>query len=211
MPDNLFAPETLPFAVALGLMALLALVELVGLLFGGSLGGLLDSDHEVHAPHIDADAGPLAGFLDWLCIGQVPTLVLMVIFLTAFGIAGFALQGALTTWVGAALHPLLASVGAFGAALPATRLGGKLFARIMPKVQTEATSRDSFVGRIATVTTGTARRGLPAEAKLRDAFGQTHYLRIEPDDEQAILAEGSQVLIVRRAGAVFHAIASTRP
>jgi hypothetical protein len=211
MPENLFAAEMLPFTVALGLMGLLTLVEVIGLLFGSSLAGLLDSDHNVDAPHIEADAGPVANLLDWLCVGRVPSLILLVIFLTGFGLAGFALQGALQAGIGATLHPALASLGAFATALPITRLGGKIFARIMPKVQTEATSRDSFVGKLAVVTSGIARRGLPAEAKLRDAFGQTHYLRIEPDDDATTLAAGTEVLIVRRAGAVFHAIASARP
>lgn len=207
----LFAPETLPFAVALGLVVLLALAELASLLFGSSLGGLLDSGHQADMPGLDADAGPLARFLDWLCVGRVPALILLIIFLCGFGIAGFALQGAMQAAFGQALHPLLAGIAATAAALPATRAGGTLLARIMPRDQSEAVSRDSFVGSMALVTGGTARRGLPAEAKLRDAFGQTHYLRVEPDDGTASLPAGSEVLIVRREGHLFRAIATAGP
>jgi hypothetical protein len=232
MPESLFAPEMLPFAVALGLVVLLAVVEAASLLLGGSLSAGLDSAHDgLHAdvghadighaaaghlhvePHVEP--GAFAKLLDWLCVGRVPALILLIIFLCGFGFSGLAIQGGITALAGHALHPVLASVGAAAAALPITRLGGTLFARIMPRDQTEAVSRDSFVGRVAVVTAGTARRGLPAEAKLRDAFGQTHYLRVEPDDEQATLVAGTEVLIVRRDGAVFHAItaagSATRP
>ena len=223
MPESLFAPEMLPFAVALGLVVLLAVVEAASLLLGGSLSAGLDSTHaDLHVDaghaavhHIHVEPGAFGKLLDWLCVGRVPALILLIIFLCGFGITGLALQGVLKAAAGTALHPVLASLGALAAALPITRLGGQLFARIMPRDQTEAVSRDSFVGRVAVVTAGTARRGLPAEAKLRDAFGQTHYLRVEPNDDQATLVAGTEVLIVRRDGAVFHAIAAsgtaTRP
>ena len=230
-PDTLpelFSPELLPFAVALGLMVLLAVVEAASLLLGGSLSAGLDSAHDgLHADvghadighaaagHLHVEPGAFGKLLDWLCVGRVPALILLIIFLCGFGFSGLAIQGGITALAGHALHPVLASVGAAAAALPITRLGGTLFARIMPRDQTEAVSRDSFVGRVAVVTAGTARRGLPAEAKLRDAFGQTHYLRVEPNDDQATLVAGTEVLIVRRDGAVFHAItaagSATRP
>jgi hypothetical protein len=227
MPESLFAPEMLPFAVALGLVVLLAVVEAASLLLGGSLSAGLDSAYDgLHAdighaaaghlhvePHVEL--GAFGKLLDWLCVGRVPALILLIIFLCGFGFSGLAIQGGITALAGHALHPVLASVGAAAAALPITRLGGTLFARIMPRDQTEAVSRDSVVGRVAVVTAGTARRGLPAEAKLRDAFGQTHYLRVEPNDDQATLVAGTEVLIVRRDGAVFHAItaagSATRP
>ena len=210
MPE-LFSPEMLPFAVALGLVVLLAVVEAASLLLGGSLSAGLDSAHDglhADAPHLHVEPGAFGKLLDWLCVGRVPALVLLIIFLSGFGFSGFAIQGGITLLAGKALHPVLASLGAFAAALPVTRLGGTLFALIMPRDQTEAVSRDSFVGRVAVITSGTARTGLPAEAKLRDAFGQTHYLRVEPDDVEATLGPGTEVLIVRREGAVFHAIAA---
>lgn len=209
--SDLFSPETLPFAVAIGLMALLVLVEAIGTVLGGSLSHVLDAKdaHGGAHLHVDGAHGVFGALLDWLCVGRVPLLVLLIVFLAGFGATGLALQGVLKSLLGQALHPLLASGAAFAAALPITRAGGLLFAKIMPRDQTEAVSRDSFVGQTALVTSGTARRGLPAEAKLRDAFGQTHWLRIEPDDEAATLTEGTRVLIVRRAGHVFHAIAQS--
>ena len=66
-------------------------------------------------------------------------------------------------------------------------------------------------GKIAIVTRGHARRGLPAEAKLQDEHRLTHYVMIEPDREDEVLTQGTEVLIVRQIGSRFRAIANTNP
>ena len=131
--------------------------------------------------------------------------MLLIVFLCGFGLSGYVLQNATIQAVGWPLHPALASLGALAAALPITRAGGLLLARIMPKQETEAVSHTSFVGQVATITQGVARRGLPAEAKLRDRFGRTHYIRIEPDTDDTELHAGTEVLVLRQHGAIFRA------
>jgi hypothetical protein len=211
MSAGLFAPEMLPFAVALGLMLLIAALEVIGLLFGHSPSHTVDTllpDHDAHAGlHGHGHTGGQGpdGLLTWLGIGRVPLLMLLVVFLCGFGLSGYALQNATMQAVGWPLHPALASLGALAAALPVTRAGGLLLAKLLPNNETEAVSHQSFVGQIATVTHGTARRGLPAEAKLRDRFGRTHYIRIEPDLDGAELQAGTQVLVLRQQGAIFRA------
>lgn len=207
MSAGFFAPEMLPFAVALGLMLLIAALEIVGLLFGQSPSQAVDTllpDHDAHVDGHGHAHGP-DGFLSWLGVGRVPVLMLLIVFLCGFGLSGYALQNATMQAVGWPLHPALASLGALAAALPITRAGGQLLARIMPKQETEAVSHQSFVGQVATITQGIARRGLPAEAKLRDRFGRTHYIRIEPDADDTELHAGTEVLVLRQHGAVFRA------
>jgi hypothetical protein len=76
----------------------------------------------------------------------------------------------------------------------------------MKQEESDAVSTQSFVGKIAVVMRGEARKGFPAEAKLRDLQGATHYVLVEPDEENAVFPAGSEVLLTEQAGAVFRAI-----
>jgi membrane protein implicated in regulation of membrane protease activity len=188
MLDFIAAPENLPFAVALTLMLLIGVVEALGL---GA--GAVELD-------LDADAGGGA-LLDWLGIGRVPLLMLLVVFLAAFGLLGLALQqaiGPLSAWIAG---PIAAA-----AALPVTGIGARGLARIMPQDETTAVSLETLVGRRGTVTVGTARSGSPAQARVRDVHGQSHYVMVEPHDPGHSIAEGETVLLIRRDGHVFTAL-----
>ena len=190
MIETLVAPENLPFAVALSVMLLIGLVEAVGL--GAS------------AAHVDfgadADGGDLLG---WLGVGRVPLLMLLVVFLAAFGLIGLALQQAVGP-----LSPWLASAIAAVAALPVTGIGARGLARIMPQDETTAVSLDTLVGKRGTVTVGTARRGSPAQARVKDIHGQPHYVMVEPHDEAHPIGEGETVLLIRRDGHIFTGLGS---
>lgn len=216
---DFFAPENAPFAVALVLLALIALVEVAGLMLGTSPSGLIDQ----HMPDIEADAdvmhpevgvhdGPQASvferLLGWLSIGRVPILVLLIVFLSTFGVAGLIVQQIARGVLGMPLPALVASLPALAAALPSMRYAGRGLARIMPKEETQAVSQRSFIGKVAVITRGEARRGLPAEAKLRDAFGHAHYVLVEPDEESVTFAQGTEVLIVSQTGIAYRVIAN---
>ena len=91
--------------------------------------------------------------------------------------------------------------------LPAVvRVLGGVIGLILPRDETDAVAEREFVGRIATITLGTAGLGSPAEAKLTDQHGQAHYIMIEPDQESEKFEQGSAVLITERHGAVFRGI-----
>lgn len=225
MLEALTAPGLTPFAIAIGLMLVIALTEAMGTLFGISPSGLLDQilpDADVDIDvDVDADLnldagidggadgatvgepqGFLSQLLGWLCIGKVPVLILLVAFLTAFGLAGFALQGLATSLFGYHWPTILAVPAALALSIPPTRWLALGLSRIMPKEETEAVSTRSFIGRIATVTRGVARIGTPAEAKLRDVHGHTHYVLVEPDDAEASFESGTEVLLTEQSSAV---------
>jgi membrane protein implicated in regulation of membrane protease activity len=191
MLEFIAAPEILPFSVALTVMLLIGLVEALGL--GAS------------AAHVDlgVDGGFGDDLLAWLGVGRVPLLMLLVVFLAFFGMAGLAIQQSAADLAGAPLSPWLASVAALAAALPLTGIGARGLARIMPSDETTAVSLDSLVGKRGTITVGTARRGSPAQARVRDAYGQSHYVMVEPHDEAHPIAQGETVLLVRRDGNIF--------
>ncbi|MEM1048693.1 MAG: YqiJ family protein [Pseudomonadota bacterium] len=173
----------------------------------GGGGGALDGD----APAVPnpESVGPLSQVLGWLCVGRVPILVLLIVFLTSFGMVGFFVQGLMRGIFGFALPEIVAVVPALAGAFPATRFAGLTLGKLIPKEQTEAVSRAHFVGRVATITSGEAQRGLAAEAKLTDRFGQTHYIRVEPDDDAERFAQGTDVIVVRQSGSIFYAILNT--
>lgn len=163
-----------------------------------------DLHHDVHG---DADSASAIGkFLAWLGLGKLPAMVWLVVFLTSFGLTGLALQMLIRGFAGGLLSPGAAAPMALFLCLPIVRVGGGLLARILPRDETSAVPAESFVGQLAVVTLGTARRGQPAEAKLRDGFGKTHYVLVEPESSDEELETGSQVLLVSRAGAVFSGV-----
>ncbi|MHA7773681.1 YqiJ family protein [Roseibium sp. M-1] len=180
--------------------------------FHAGVSGALHSDLDVVGSSADPSAagqGVLGKILGWLCFGRVPALVILVIFLTGFGLAGYVLQSLVQGISGWLLPGVLASAGAFAGALPFTRVTARGLSKIMPKDESDAVSRESFVGKPAKIVQGTARIGLPAQARLRDPTGQNHYLLVEPDVEGEELEQGSDVIIVRQSGSRFTAIRNT--
>jgi hypothetical protein len=204
---NLFDPGLAPFTIALVVMGLILLFELASALFGASASQLLDNalpDLDADGP--DADPGVISSMLSWLYIGRAPLLILVAAFLIGFGLTGFILQSAVKAIAGFHLWSWLAAIPPVIVALPFTRVVGRFFSRVMKQEESDAVSRDTFIGKIAVVVRGEARKGFPAEAKLRDLTGATHYVLVEPDEENAVLPAGSEVLLVEQAGAVFRAI-----
>ena len=192
MLEIIAAPANLPFSVALLVMLLIGAVEAFGL--GASAVHL-----DVHA---DVDGG--GDLLGWLGVGRVPLLMLLVVFLALFGLAGLAIQqfaGPLPLWI--------AVPGAAAAALPLTGLGARGLARIMPGDETTAIGLDDLAGRRGTITIGTARRGSPAQARVADVHGQVHYVMVEPYDDDHSIGQGETVRLDRRDGNIFIAVART--
>jgi hypothetical protein len=217
---DFFAPETAPFAVALCVTAGIAVIEAIGLITGLSASHAIDGalpDMDVGHVHIDSahvEGGhiePLGHVLSWFSFGRVPSLVILILLFSSFGLAGFIEQEFLRRTFGIALHPLTASIPAAVAAAFAARYGGRVIARLIPRDETDAVSRSSFLGQIATIVRGEARLGHPAEAKLRDIHGRTHYFLVEPDEGEPAFGAGSEVLIVRQSGSVFRAVTRLKP
>lgn len=180
------------FSAALVVVLGIGVLELVGLLVGGSLSSMLDG--------VIGDV-PEAGGLAWLHVGRLPLLVILVLFLTAFSFLGFALQGVASAVVGQDLPALAASPLALVGSLPATRAVGSALLRIVPRDESAAIAASSFVGRTATLTTGEARQGKSAEARFQDEYGQTHYVMVEPAPKSPNLHAGERVLLLRELSA----------
>ena len=204
MIELLTEPTSLPFSVALGVVVLLAVLQLVGL--GDLLGHDLDADVDVHVD-VDHDLAVDAGLLSLIGVGRIPFMMWLMILLSVFGVIGLAGQHFLEALTGAPWSAWLVSAGAALVALPATGAVSRPLGRVLPKDETTAIDVAALVGREAEVVIGTASPGNPARAKVTDHFGQTHYVMLEPDNAGQRFVQGEKVLMVRREGELFKAIA----
>lgn len=217
MLQLLLASENLLFSIALLLMLLIGVLELVALLFGSSVSSSLDGmlpDVEL-SPHtevgqLDADSA-LSRFFGWLRIGEVPLLMLLVVFLLSFGLVGLILQSVLLSALGVMAPAWLAAPVVLLASLPVVRFGGGMLQRVMPRDETTAVSSDSLLGRIAVITLGTAKHHYAAEARVKDQHGYQHYVQVEPDNPAEQFEQGAEVLLLTRQGAVYKAIKNANP
>lgn len=200
----LTAPETWPFGAALAIMVGLAIVEGAGLLFAVSPSQWLDQ----MLPDLPDS---LEGSLGWLHLGKVPLLVLFILFLAGFAVAGYVVQSVAHSITGFLLPGWLAAIPAVLAGMSTLSGIGALLTRIVPGDETSAVSEQTLIGRAGTVIRGTARQGLAAEAKVRDAHGNTHYVLVEPDLQDQTFEEGADVLLVRKVGTRFRCILNPHP
>ncbi|UTW54773.1 YqiJ family protein [Kordiimonas sp. SCSIO 12610] len=208
------APENIAFSVALGLVIAIGVLEGIGAVVGFALSGLLDSIFPEADIDLDAgdvgDSGAFGEFLSWLRFREVPVIVIMIAFLTAFGLTGIVFQGVLAAILGSTVNGFVASISSLLICLPVVRFFAGVLAKIMPKDETSAVKTDSFVGHSAKVVLGTMGRGNPAQIKLADQFGQDHYFMAEPDMDDASFNQGDDVIIVRKEQALFYVIANTK-
>lgn len=203
----LFAAETWPFTVATFLMLLIAVVEGIATVVGATLSEYLQHalpDHDIH--------GPFDKVLGWLYVGKVPVLVLLVLFLAGFALTGFALNMASQRFLGSWVPMLISVPVAFIATLPMVRIFGAGLARVIPQDQTYAVSFESLVGRVATIVSGTARQGYPAQARVPNEHGQNLYVMVEPETEGMTFQRGERVLLTKQiAGNRFAGVVNPWP
>lgn len=218
------APEALPFSIALAVVAGLFILEILGSLLGGTILGLggegpdidIDADFDLSADidvadlDVAADIGDApstpAGLLGWLGARDVPFLIWLVSFLTLFGLSGLIVQSIAIRAIGTPLFTWLAVAIALLPAVAVTRIIANWVALIMPKTETSAIRKRFLGGHHGTITQGTAMRGKPAEAKIKDRHGNMHYLRVEPLDDDGVFDQGSDVTLIRKRGDKFFVI-----
>jgi hypothetical protein len=222
-----FFPFTLALALLFGLLLLeLVFAFLGGTLLGAGGDGLEGPDIDLDAPDLgdldidldglDIDPGDLeladlgdadveapdgaetaGGLAAWLGFGRMPALIWLASVLMAFGLSGLTLQIAAVNLFGAPAPWVLMAVPALAAAVWFARAFGALFARLLPKTETEALSERHLGRRMGVVTQGTAARGRPAEVRVTDRFGNMHYLRAEPLRDTAEIPQGTEVMVLR--------------
>jgi hypothetical protein len=193
-----FLEYNLPFAVAFALLFLVAAAQVVGL---GDLAPEADFD--------GGDAGAMEGLASVLGFGRVPFLAWLAILLLMFSGVGISGQYLLGELVGSMLPPLPAAALAALPALLLTGVASRILAPIVPRDETTAVHIDALLGKRGRIDIGSARRGHPARAVVKDIHGQPHNVMVEPHEDGAEFIAGDEVLLVRLENDLFYAISTS--
>lgn len=149
----------------------------------------------------EALASPTSGGLpDILGLRKQPLTIWLAIFLALFAGAGLALQSAMMGIFGQMLPRLIAVPLALLTALALARTISGALARLIPRDESSAISERSLGRRRGIVTVGTARRGSPAQVRITDGYGNTHYAMLEPLSDKDEIPQGAEVLVLRPRG-----------
>jgi YqiJ-like protein len=197
------------FTIALSVMFLIALLEGITIMLGMGVSSLFETlmpDVDLNIDSAELPQGTLSKLLSWLNYGKVPVLIIFICFLTAFGLIGYSIQYFLYITTSSLFPQTIIATLALLISFPFVKLLTSIIERIMPKDESSALSSESFIGKIATITLGTAKFGSPAEAKVRDIHGQTHYFMVEPELQNIDFIQGEDVLLSKLKSNGYYAI-----
>ena len=202
---SLLAPHNLPFLIAFGALAVIAVLQVTG------VSEAIEGAGEFEAPD-GLEAGGFGEALTTLLgLGRVPLLIWLAALLFVFASVGVVGQALLMSLLGAPLSAGWAALAAGGAAVPLNSLAMRPLAAVLPKDETTAIDLDDLVRRDAEIQIGTARAGSPARAKVVDQHGQAHFVMVEPHDQTLAFQAGDTVLLVRREGPTFFGVQYESP
>jgi len=189
-----------PFLFALAFIISLGVLEILSLLIGASAFSHIDSSI---GTHLDLATGDnlLVQALSWLHIGKLPLLVTLVLLLGSFAIIGISGQYLMISLLQTPLSAGLMALISFVLSLPTLHFIGRWLTPYLPKDESFAVSEDSFIGSMALVTQSAGQPGMSAECKFIDAYGQSHYFLIEPENSDVIFTRGERVLIIAKISA----------
>lgn len=223
--DFFLIPEVAIFTFSIMLMVGLALFQVISMVVGLGISDYIDdlfdfdtdvgfdTDTGFDADGFDVDADAdvdmdtdvsfmsghcFVDFLSWLHFGKVPFLIILASFLAGFGFSGLVIETIALNVLGFALSGFIAVPIAIAAALPFTHHIGLIVSTFFPKEETYAVKTDDLVGRVATITVGTAKKNMPAEARVDDVHGSRHLVRVVPMDDKEEFASGTDVQLVKR-------------
>ena len=200
LTDN---PYLTPYVLSLGIMIGIAIIEMVTAIAGIGLFSFVDNMlpdfdmPDVDMPDVDMPLHLSAVF--FLHIGKVPMSILLVVFLTLFGLIGAALQ----LWVfhgysNLAVLPLTLAVSV----LILNRIG-LVLTRIVPSTETYVVSDDDLLGCVAKIIIGTARADNPTSASMVDKYGERQKIMVLPLYDDGVFTKGQKVLLIEKKGSYF--------
>ncbi len=199
------------FSVSLCLMFLLGIVECLLLIIGSTSQGFLDQfipDQllETHHPDLElnTDHGLFVQLLDWLYLGRIPVLVWLIIFLTTYALFGFIIQAIYFNFTQSYFPIWLIAPACLFLCMPIVRIVAALVGKVIPQDETTAIYSDELIGRTALIILGDAKQNYPAQAKVVDQFGQTHYILVEPELD-ITFQQGQNVILTQRTKNGFQA------
>ena len=202
-------PSNIVFSISLCLMFLFGLFEILLTILGGGSQGFLDQFLPEDVGHnaelgVDADAGIVTRVLDWLYLGRIPLFVWLIIFLCVYSLLGFTIQAVVNQMTSMMFSAWIIAPACVFLCMPFVRFSAMLIARILPQDETTAIYSDELIGRTATIILGDARPQSPAQAKVKDQHGLTHYILVEPEQDE-IFSQGQSVVLTQKTNVGFQA------
>ena len=121
-------------------------------------------------------------------------LLIFIFLLLNFSVAGYFIQFAIF----AKQHAFVASYYIIIPALIIAVFFTVFMIHCLDQVIKPKTAKQniSLIGRLATISSGHARPGFSAQARIRDQFGRLHYIQVEPEFGE--LEFQTQIIIVRK-------------
>ncbi|RLZ11121.1 DUF1449 family protein [Acinetobacter sp. 2JN-4] len=206
-------PSNVIFSIALLLCLFIGVLEIILLLLGGSSSFfeqfLPDSLTEINNADVSIEHSNnvFTQLLEWLYLGKVPLLIWLIIFLTAYGLTGLIIQNIFFFLTEHYFSAWLIAPACLFLCMPIVRYSAAFVAKIIPKDETTAIHSDELIGLTAQIILGEAKPNSPAQAKVKDQFGQTHYVLVEPELD-IIFYQGQDVILTQRTKIGFQAIAT---
>src|SRR5690606_13246657 len=128
------------------------------------------------------------------------------IFLTSYGLSGLLIQGIFERLTSQLFNVWLISPACLFLCMPIVRWLAMAASKLMPQDETSARYSDGLIGRTASSILGDAKVNSPAQAKVGDHQGQTHYVLVEPETKQ-ILKQCQNVVLTHKPKNGFQATA----
>ena len=138
-------------------------------------------------------------------LGQLPLFIWLIIFLTTYGLSGLLIQGIFERFTGHLINGWIISPACLFLCMPLVRFNAKIAEKILPKDETTAIHIEELIGRTAIIILGDARANSPAQAKVQDQYGHTHYVLVEPANGE-ILKQGQSVILMDKTRNGFQAM-----
>lgn len=186
-----------PYLFAISFILFIGLLEIISLLCGQLLSGILDAHLEQYSALGDGNIGQI---LHYLNIGRLPALVVLCLLAGYFGLFGIFAQHVWVNFWQVPLSNLLLVPVSLAFSVIAAHYTGKAVASWLPRDETTAINENDYIGCMAVVTGHTGKPGSPCEGKFVDKFGQVHYLLLEPEEGKEF-NKGDRVLIIYRLSA----------
>ncbi|WP_312308183.1 YqiJ family protein [Acinetobacter variabilis] len=202
-------PSNIVFSISLSLMLMFAALECVLLMLGGGSQNMFEQFLPEEPLHpevgVDQPTGLLNKVFDWLYLGRLPLFIWLIIFLTSYGLSGLLIQGLFERFTSQLLNAWIISPACLFLCMPIVRGLSVLTAKILPQDETIAIYSDELIGRTATIILGDAKANSPAQAKVQDQHGKTHYVLVEPERNE-IFNQGQTVVLTQKTKNGFQAI-----
>ncbi len=210
--DFLMRSENFFFSVSLMIILLISIIEFISFFLGlgASIFQLSNSilpDSNFDLDNLDFEPSfVFAKLFGWIKFGKVPFLIIFIVYFFFFGSIGIFIQIIYNFYFNSFLPIFITLPLSIISAFLCTVFFNNLFVKYFSPSESSAVELETLVGREAIVLYGNAKKDYPAQGKVKDEFGRTHYVMIGPQADSDIFCQGERVVLVERKNNIFYAV-----